>query len=68
MLMLHLFKLHSCTYGHIVEHLEQLRAMFGTLQAARLKFKSSKCEFFKTRMAFLDHVVSKEGIDTPKEN
>ena len=33
-----------------------------------LKLKPNKCEFFKTRLAYLGHIVSKDGIETdPKK-
>ena len=33
-----------------------------------MKLKPSKCEFFKTRISYLGHVVSKDGIETdPKK-
>ena len=31
---------------------------------AGLKLKPSKCEFFRTRISYLGHVVSKDGIET----
>ena len=38
--------------------------MFGKLRQAKLKLKPSKCNFFKTKISFLGHIVSKEGIPT----
>ena len=36
--------------------------------AARLWLKPSKCEFFKSWIAYLGHIVSKDGIETdPKK-
>ena len=38
------------------------------MQAAGLKLKPSKCEFFKDRITYLGHIVSKKGIETdPKK-
>ncbi|XP_033756228.1 uncharacterized protein LOC117338972 [Pecten maximus] len=49
------------------EHLTRLESVFARLVQHGLKLKSSKCEFFKTSVAYLGHVVSKEGIATDPE-
>ena len=50
------------------EHLERIDAVFKRLQAAGLKLKPSKCDFFKEEISYLGHIVSKEGITTdPKK-
>ena len=50
------------------EHLERLEAVFQKTGKARLKLKPSKCEFFKSRITYLGHIVLKEGIATdPKK-
>ena len=50
------------------EYIERLRKVFGKLAAAGLKLKPSKCEFFKPRIEYLGHIVSKDGIETnPKK-
>ena len=50
------------------EHLERLGGVFQKLREAGLKLKSTKCEFFKDRIAYLGHIVSKAGIETnPKK-
>ena len=42
--------------------------MFAKLDKAGLKLKPSKCEFFKTRITYLGHIVSSKGIETnPKK-
>ena len=46
------------------EHLKRLAAVFEKLRQAKLKLKPSKCNFFKTEISFLGHIVSKEGIAT----
>ena len=46
------------------EHLRRLCGVFRKLREAGLKLKPSKCEFFKDRIAYLGHVVSKAGIET----
>ena len=50
------------------EHIERLRGVFEKLSAAGLRLKLSKCEFFKLQVAYLGHIVSKNGIETdPKK-
>ena len=50
------------------EHIERLKGVFEKLSAAGLRLKPSKCEFFKTKVNYLGHVVSKDGIETdPKK-
>ena len=46
------------------EHLCRLRGVFAKLEKAGLKLKPSKCEFFKTRITYLGHIVSSNGIET----
>ena len=42
--------------------------MFEKLSKAGLKLKPSKCEFFKEKITYLGHIVSKDGIETdPKK-
>ena len=51
------------------EHIERLRGVFEKLAAAGLKLKPSKCEFFKSSVTYLGHIVSPNGIKTdPKKN
>ena len=45
------------------EHIERLRGVFEKLCKVGLKLKPSKCEFFKDRIAYLGHIVSKDGIE-----
>ena len=50
------------------EHIGRLRGVFEKLSAAGLRLKLSKCEFFKSQVAYLGHIVSKNGIETdPKK-
>ena len=50
------------------EHVECLAAVFEKISKAGLKLKPSKCEFFKSRINYLGHIVSKNGIETdPKK-
>ena len=46
------------------EHLEKLQAVFQRLSNNNLKLKASKCEFFKSHVSYLGHIVSEEGIRT----
>ena len=46
------------------EHIERLRGVFAKLAAAGLRLKLSKCEFFKSKVNYLGHIVSKDGIKT----
>ena len=46
------------------EHIERLRGVFEKLAAAGLRLKPSKCEFFKSQVAYLGHIVSKDSIET----
>ena len=50
------------------EHVKRLEAVFKKLSKAGLKLKPSKCEFFKSEITYLGHIVSSEGIVTdPKK-
>ena len=50
------------------DHIVRLRKVFEKLNEAGLRFKPSKCEFFKDRLEYLGHVVSSQGIKTnPKK-
>jgi len=44
------------------EHASHLRDVLGVLRKNELYTKLSKCEFWLVKVAFLGHVVSKEGI------
>jgi hypothetical protein len=46
------------------EHLKRLDAVFTHLEEHNLKLKASKCEFFKSKVTYLGHVVSEKGIET----
>ena len=46
------------------DHLIRLRSVFEHLAKAGLKLKPSKCEFFKSSLKYLGHIVSKDGIAT----
>ncbi len=45
-------------------HLQQLFLVFQNLTEAGLKAKFTKCEFLKSRIEFLEHLVDGDGIHT----
>ena len=45
------------------EHLRRLRGVFDKLAKVGLKLKPSRCEFFKSRITYLGHIVSEAGIE-----
>ena len=49
------------------EHLERLRAVLQRFREANLKINPLKCEFFKTKVHFLGHVVSADGLQVDPE-
>ena len=46
------------------QHLEHLEIVFSHLQEAGLKMKCSKCDFFKSEIHYLGHLISPEGISS----
>ena len=48
----------------VESHLQTLRSVLQRLHEAGLRVKLSKCEFLKSRITFLGHVVDSEGIHT----
>ena len=49
------------------EHLLRLERLFQRLRQANLKLKPSKRQLFQRRVAFLEFVVSEEGVETEPE-
>ena len=50
------------------ERLKRLQGVFEKLAKAGLKLKSSKSEFFKSKITYLGHIVPAQGIETdPKK-
>lgn len=49
------------------QHLERLQLVFDRLMQANLKLKPSKCKLFQTRVQFLGHVISKDGVSPDTE-
>ena len=50
------------------EHLHCLCVVFKHFREHHLKLRLTKCEFFKSKINYLAHHVSKEGIQPSKEN
>ena len=44
------------------EHLAHIKEIFRRLEAADLKMKQSKCDFFKKHIHYLGHLISADGI------
>ena len=49
------------------DHLCHLEAVFSRLKQHNLKLKASKCEFLKSEVKYLGHVVSEDGVKTDPE-
>ena len=45
------------------EHLERLRHVFQRFRAPNLKINPGKCDFFRMKVQFLGHIVSKNGLE-----
>ena len=50
------------------EHLKHLHIVFDHFQEHNLMLKPTKCEFFWDEINYLAHHVSKEGVQSSKEN
>ena len=44
------------------EHIEHLKKVFDLLRKSKLYAKESKCDFFKTEIHYLGHMISAEGL------
>ena len=49
------------------EHLSHIEEIFQRLEAADLKMKRSKCDFFKKHIHYLGHLISADGIRPLKD-
>ena len=49
------------------EHIDRLQAVFTRPQDYNLKLKATKCEFMKSEVTYLGHIVSRDGIRTDPE-
>lgn len=48
----------------LTEHVEHLRQVLQILTDHQLKVKRSKCSFGQTQLAYLGHIISKNGVAT----
>ena len=46
------------------DHLQNLQLVFERVQEAGLKLQPKKCAFLQTSVAYLGHILSKEGVST----
>ena len=46
------------------DHADHIRLILECLNQHQIKIKLSKCEFYKTKLDFLGHVISRDGIST----
>lgn len=44
------------------EHIKHLEIVFDRLRKANLRLKMKKCEFFKSKLKYLGHVIDNEGV------
>ena len=54
-------------FGLEEEHLAHIEEIFRRLEAADLKMKRSKCDFFKKHIHYLEHLISADGIQPLKD-
>ena len=45
------------------EHLERLRLVFERFRAYNLKINIDKCDFFRMKVQFLGHIVTKDRLE-----
>ena len=49
------------------EHIKRLQHVFQRCREANLKINPTKCAFFQTKVQFLGHVISKNGLEADPE-
>ena len=49
------------------EHIRRIREVLVRFRAANLKINPLKCEFFRTKVQFQGHVISKDGVQVDPE-
>ena len=45
------------------QHIQRLREVLESFRSANLKINPTKCEFFRARVPFLGHIISKNGLE-----
>ena len=45
------------------EHIQRLKEVLERFRLANLKINPTRCEFFRTRVPFLGHIISKNGLE-----
>ena len=55
-------------FARTAEHFERLRAVLERFRNANLKINPTKCEFFRTRVPLLGHIISKDGLESDPVN
>ena len=48
----------------IEDHLKQMQDIFDRLKQAKLRLKPKKCKLLQTKVKYLGHIVSKDGVET----
>jgi len=51
-------------FATVEKHIDRLKKVFDRMRIANLKFKPSKCHLLQTKVSFLGHIVSGEGVST----
>ena len=49
------------------EHLSRLKEVFDRIREANLKLSPEKCSFFKTKVKYVGHIISEQGVETDPE-
>ena len=47
--------------------MERFETVLGRLRAANVKLNCSKCELFRSKVSFLGHIISGDGIEVQPE-
>ena len=54
------------TSGGVIAHMEVIKQVFGRLAKHNVKLNGQKCQFFKTQVKYMGHILSKGGISPVK--
>lgn len=54
------------TSGGVSGHLKVLKQVFGGLAKHNVQLNGTKCQFFKDKVKYMGHILSKEGISPVK--